>query len=103
MDLDAIGVGLGAAAGVVAALKLFTSFAPFQFVWKRLIHDPVQEGLRGVVRDEVSPLLDALRAETLPNGGSSLRDAVDRLEKGQAEIRQDLEAGILAVQGRLVN
>lgn len=41
---------------------------------------------------ESAELLERLIAEVLPNHGSSLRDAVDRVEAGQDDLRQQVAA-----------
>ena len=113
---------LVAISAAIVAIKVITGGGPFKWLWDRLIHQPVREGLREVIVAEVSPLLEAVRAELTTNGGSSLRDAVNRLEhhglilesqlKGvqdgvdeakstAAEVRHDLEASILSGQHRL--
>jgi hypothetical protein len=106
---------LVAVAAMLTALKIITGAGPFKWVWDRLIHQPVRESLREVINAEVSPLLESVRAELTTNGGSSLRDAINRLEKQgarledglaeakatAAEVRHELEASILAAQNRL--
>lgn len=106
---------LVAVAAMLTAIKIITGAGPFRWVWNRLIHQPVRESLREVITAEVSPLLESVRAELTTNGGSSLRDAINRLERQgarleagleeakttAAEVRHDLEASILAAQNRL--
>lgn len=113
---------LVAISAAVVAIKVVTGGGPFKWLWDRLIHQPVREGLREVIVAEVSPFLRAVEAELTTNDGSSLRDAVNRLEKQglilenqidkvqegvneaqrtAVEVRHDLEASVLAAQHRL--
>ena len=106
---------LVAIAAALTAIKIITGGGPFKWIWNRLIHQPVRESLREVIVDEVSPLLESVRAELTTNGGSSLRDAINRLEKQgdrleaglkdaeatAASVRHELEISILAAQNRL--
>lgn len=75
-----------ALAALVTAMRVITGFAPVRWVWKRLVHDPVQEGLRAVVQEELKPMLDAALGELRPNHGSSFRDAVDRVGSNLKEF-----------------
>lgn len=56
--------------------------------------------------DELRAVADFVRAEMVPNHGSSLRDAVDRLEKGQkatTEGQQATEVRLASVETRLTS
>lgn len=77
--LAAIG---GAATGVAALWKLFT------FSTKHI--RKVNATLGGFV--EIIPILTKLAEEFKPNGGSSLRDAIDRLEKKSSLSEQRIRA-----------
>lgn len=85
--LPAFAVTFGSLAAIVTAVKVLTGWGPFRWVWRRLVHDPVQEGLRSVVKAEVHPMLAAALTELRPNHGTSLRDAVDRLSVDVAEFK----------------
>ena len=50
----------------------------------------VTDAVRAVVREEIAPLREELR----PNGGTSLRDAVDRVERSGARTEQKLDEHI---------
>lgn len=123
-----LGQFLAFTVAAVTTITVLTRFGPIRWVWRRLVHEPVKEGLTDVIHREVKPILEAMIAEMQPNHGTSLRDAIDRLEYGQKEtlkliddvrtaadagvleakataaaVRHDLEASILAGQGRLPN
>jgi len=38
---------------------------------------------------ELQPLLDDIRAETKPNGGSSMRDAIHRIDEAVAAVKDE--------------
>jgi hypothetical protein len=44
-----------------------------------------------ILAKSVSERLDDIRKETKPNGGSSLRDAIDRIEKKLDAVTSDLD------------
>lgn len=75
--LDA-SIWAGACVAILTFAKVLTGFAPVRWIWKRLVHDPVQEGLRSVVQEEVQPMLQEALAELRTNGGSSFRDVVEQ-------------------------
>ena len=50
----------------------------------------VTDAVRAVVKDEIAPLRDELK----PNGGVTVRDAIDRTERVGARIEQKLDEHI---------
>lgn len=60
--------------------------------------DRVESGLErvGNIAARAAEGIDEVRAITTPNGGSSLRDAVDRLEVGLAELTSDFQEHLTA-------
>ena len=63
-------------------------------IWRNAIR-PVVKGIQNVERT-----LDAARRELIPNGGSSLRDAVDRIEAKQHTMERRVEAVETALLSR---
>lgn len=61
---------------------------PMRWVWNRLAGDPIREGLERILDQRLAPIL----AEVKPNGGGSMRDAVKRLEEGQADLVARVDA-----------
>lgn len=99
----------GSITAVIVFLKVFTGWAPFQFVWKRLVHDPARSAMGDVVREQVEPMLTEVLSQVLPNGGSSFRDAVDatntKLDEFMAyqhERNHDLINTTLGTSGRVM-
>ena len=52
-----------------------------------------------ILAKSVSERLDEIRKETKPNGGSSLRDAVDRVERKLDAVASDLDRHLGAHDG----
>lgn len=75
------GIG-GAATGIVAVWKIFTFFLKHM--------RKVNATLSGFV--EIIPVLTEVAKEFRPNGGSSMRDAIDRLEKKSSLSEQRTRA-----------
>jgi hypothetical protein len=74
---------------------------------------PVLAGLLYIIRAEIrknTTVTDATHAQTVPNHGTSLRDAVDRIERGRHEDRQmflsridDVHSDVKATRADLAN
>jgi hypothetical protein len=69
-------IDLGVLLGVFTALVAASQTKPCRYVFGRLVADPVTHWLRREVEDVVAPI----RAELTTNGGSSVKDAVTRIE-----------------------
>jgi len=52
-----------------------------------------------ILARSVSDRLEEIRKETKPNGGSSLRDAIDRIEKKLDAVTSDLDRHLGAHDG----
>jgi hypothetical protein len=85
-----IGAGAVCAAltAILVCVGLVVRIPPVRWVWRRLVAEPLGGWFRSLVRAEVS----AVRDQLLPNGGASLRDAVDRVETRQVEASDRLSA-----------
>lgn len=68
--LGAVTVILGVAAGLAKT-------SPVKWLGRTLIGVPVAAWFRRELADEVRPIIEQLQ----PNGGSSTRDAIDRMER----------------------
>lgn len=86
---------LGLLAGMVAALKVLASFGPLkrpvQWLWRRLVAEPVRGWFRALVHDEVVPVVQASVAAEFkklaePNGGKSLADLAEALRRIDARL-----------------
>jgi hypothetical protein len=60
---------------------------PIKWLWKRLVGEPHTEYLKRVFDEQLEPI----KAELRTNGGSSLRDAVNRIEANQATLKGDVD------------
>ena len=70
---------LTAALGVIsAAIVGLARTPPVKWLGRTLVGQPVSTWLRRELRDEMEPILGQLQ----PNGGTSTRDAIDRVESG---------------------
>lgn len=81
-DLSTVG-GLVASLFLVGALK---DRWPISWLLRRLVTEPVDEAIDR--RIDSHPKLDAVYRELHPNGGLSMRDAVDRIEWRVAMLEQ---------------
>ena len=88
-------VVLGSLAAIVTAVKVITGSGPVRWLWTRLIHEPIEDRLRRVVQTEVRPMLEEALTELKPNGGSSLHDAVRRIEARLQAFEQNYESNQL--------
>ena len=82
MQTNIITAAVGA---VVVAGALGSARFLFRFILRAITHD-----FRTTVTDIVSNHLEDLK-QLKPNGGSSLRDAVDRIEKRLDDIEQRIQ------------
>lgn len=82
---------LGALTAIAAVCAAAFRLRPVRWLGRTLIGDPISHWLRAELREQVQPII----AELKPNGGSSTRDAIDRLERHreaedrERRIRQD--------------
>lgn len=67
--------------------RLFDTWSSFVRDWNGEPEEPGREAVPGVMQR-----LNKLDGELSHNGGSSLKDAVDRLEKNQARLFSKIEA-----------
>ena len=88
--------------GVIVFVNVFTKWGPFKFVWERLVTGPRREELVSVIDQHIKPVMEHNRvtletalAELRPNGGGSLRDALDKLHQ---DVRENNDAAVLAVK-----
>lgn len=70
---------------VVGGLWAFTVWARKQF------RDAVLEDVKPVIQNAIRESLAPVLLELHPNGGSSLRDSVDRLEEGHDQLQKSLD------------
>lgn len=91
-------IDAGAIAGSLTACGLLLAgiwrIPVVRRLWVRNVTEPRDERLKEVVRAVVDPIIAELR----PNGGSSLRDAVDRQEWRLARLEK--HAGLTDAVGR---
>ena len=67
----------GAITSVIAALTLLGRFAPFRWIIRTLIGNPTRRWFTDAVHEAMKPITDQLAQ----NGGSTLRDRVDVIDK----------------------
>lgn len=71
---------LGTAAGAILAIGALIAAAsrtrPFRWLWRYLITNPVGEWFGGLIDHRLAPIHD----QFTNNGGSTARDAIDRIE-----------------------
>jgi hypothetical protein len=68
-----------ALSAIIAFFALVWRLRPTKWLVKNLLHDPFQNWLGATVRAQVDEAVAELRLELSPNGGSSLKDKVDRI------------------------
>jgi hypothetical protein len=73
-------------AGVVVAVGVLAKTRPMRWLWRTLVTDPLSAWGRSVVGEVVDEKV------ALPNGGSSLRDHLDRMAQQHTDMKCDLEA-----------
>lgn len=76
-------LGMLAAVGIFGALK---DRPPFAWLTRRLITEPVEQALDR--RIDGNETVQSIYKELHPNGGTSLRDAVDRTELRVARVEK---------------
>ena len=87
--IDSVSVwaqSIGAILGIIAICYGF-----FRYIDKRLELSRIED-VRPVIRSEIAAALAPIKMELRPNGGSSLRDAVDdarKLAKAANDMAQD--------------
>lgn len=77
------GVTAGIVVAVIAATAAVARLRPVRFVFRRLISDPLTCWVRAQVEHVVEPrfaVLEERTKELLPNGGSSMKDRVERID-----------------------
>jgi hypothetical protein len=74
------GTVAAAIVAILGAIALISKLPPIRWVWRNLVSDPLSEWFRAAVRDEVAEATADIRAQLHPNGGSSLKDQVSRIE-----------------------
>lgn len=79
--LTDIGAEAAAVGAIIVALSLVAKSRPCRWVWAKLVAQPLSGWLRAEITHVVEPMVAEVRAELKPNGGSSLRDRVDRIER----------------------
>ena len=84
VDWNGVNLALGIIVSVGFLIGFIWGFAKLVVAFNRWRHKRLA---RTVAED-----LAAIRKETIPNGGSSLRDAIDRIEKNQGEMAQKVDA-----------
>lgn len=92
--------------GLIAIARAVTGWKPVKFVWRRLVTEPIHDGLRAVVLAEITPRLEQhsmqlaevttrldahsarladIQAELSYNGGGTVKDIARRTE-GRVEV-----------------
>jgi hypothetical protein len=84
-DLLAVGAVVGALTVIVRTGWLTR---PFRHVWRTSVANPLEEWFHCVVSEATKPMLEQFQQ----NGGSSLRDSVDRIEARLVDIESQLNA-----------
>lgn len=79
----AVGAVSGALVAIAAALRLPLIGRPLRYIAHYLIVHPLQIALRPIIHEAIdsSPAVVAVRLELERNDGSSIKDAVDRIER----------------------
>lgn len=79
----AVGAVSGALVAIAAALRLPLIGRPLRYIAHHLIVHPLQIALRPIIHEAIdsSPAVVAVRLELERNDGSSIKDAVDRIEQ----------------------
>lgn len=98
VDIAAWAGALLAVLGVLAALGR----VPFvRKTWKRSVTGPYWQAHRDLIVEATEPQFKAIKAELRTNGGSSLRDAVDRVERDVQEFRGEVVERIASLEARV--
>ena len=98
----AVVAGILGSLGVIAKSQIIGR--PIRWVWRKLVTEPVAAWFRSLVHSEVVPVVtvaveEQFRKLAQPNGGSSLRDlanALDRIEGRQRVITGEVPITSLA-------
>lgn len=83
--IDELRAFLNGAGGIVALMVAVGAFRdrwPVSWLLKRLVSEPIDD------RISANPTVKAIHQELHPNGGSSLRDVVDRTELRVARVEK---------------
>lgn len=80
-----------ATAALVTAVMVLAKFPPVRWAWRTWIAKPLTEWAHDTIAS--APAVREMHHELHRNDGSSIKDAVERLEDGNARIEQRLELG----------
>ncbi len=87
--LTDVGASAAAFVAIVAALGFVIRSRPSKWLWRRVVVEPITNWQRDQFAHVTEPALAEIRQQLRPNGGTSLRDRIDLLADGQAEIKED--------------
>ena len=77
----AFGAVCGALAAVIVLLSLIAKAKPIKWVFRKLVGDPLTAWHRTQTEYVVEGALGPIKEQLKPNGGQSLRDRVDIVER----------------------
>lgn len=85
----AVAVLCGALVAVAAAARIPVVSRPIRWLGRTLIGDPISHAIgEALDRSTLGHRVERVESQLLRNGGTSVRDAIDRLEDGQARIEE---------------
>lgn len=88
--LTQLGAWAGALLAIAALVTLVVRSRLVRWLWKRIVFEPITAWHRAQTDYVTEPKIAELRAQFVPNGGTSLRDRVNNLEVGVAAIETRL-------------
>lgn len=93
------GGSAGALIAIFAFVALVARAKPVRWMWRKLVGDPATTWLRAEVERAVEGCVAPIHEQLKPNGGHSLRDRVDaieRLVRGDESPREPVGLGLVA-------
>lgn len=86
--LTDLGTVAGALLAIGALLAAASRLRPFRWLWRNLVTEPVGEWFGAVIDHRLAPITEQFSN----NGGSTARDAIDRIERRQDSIEERLQS-----------
>lgn len=86
MTWQGVATSVVALAAFCTALGVLSRLKPMKWLWRQNVKDPLSGWLREVVDERLEHKLQPIRYQLETNGGQSIKDAIGRLEVGQATL-----------------
>lgn len=86
MTWQGVATSVVALAAFCTALGVLSRLKPVKWLWRKNIVDPLSGWLGATVDDRLEHKLRPIRYQLETNDGSSIKDAIGRLEKGQTTL-----------------